>query len=593
MRKIYYIDLFCGAGGTSTGVHLAGAEVLVCVNHDKNAIESHKINHPNAIHLTEDITDFDVIEKVRNIVATKREQEPNAVFVLWASLECTNYSKAKGGLPRDADSRSLAHFMPYYIEAINPDYFFVENVVEFLAWGPLDENGKPLSKKNGIDYLKWKNNIVDKYGYDYSHRVLNAANYGAYTSRERLFLQFNKKGTLTSWPEPTHEKNPKETSDLFYKPLLKWNAVKDVLELEDQGKSIFDRKVFFKSHKIAHKYLVTGKKATEIICELKDGTFIVYRKEDSDKMLADYCSEKFNEAIYFRYDYLVEATEKRILAGLIKFVANGEETFLQKYFSGRPEGKVISINGPSGAIKTADGHGIVSCDFLLKYNSLSNKGKYIPPSINEPSPVISTQGRIGKVAVNFLQSYYGNGGVHSYSEPSPTVGTIDTLGNVSATFLDQQYGTGTPASIENPCNTLTTTPKFGLVNAFIMNPQFNSKGSSIEVPCPVIIARQDKRPLSLVSYNTTEHKIYIPIYDTDSETMVKIKCLMAYYGISDIKTRMLYISELKRIQGFCDNYKLVGTQTEQKKYIGNSVEVNQARAIIQSNINTIRMQRGY
>lgn len=589
MRKIYYIDLFCGAGGTSSGIHLAGGEVLVCVNHDANAIRSHKKNHPNAIHLTEDITDFNVIEKARLIVAEKRKQEPNAVFVLWASLECTNYSKAKGGLPRDADSRSLANFMPYYLEAINPDYFFVENVVEFLAWGPLDSNGKPVSKKNGIDFLKWRNNIIDQYGYDYNYRVLNAANYGAFTKRERLFLQFAKKGLPITWPEPTHEKNPKPKQDLFYQPLKKWNAVKEVLDLEDQGKSIFDRKVYFKTHKIAHKYLTTGKKATEIICELKDGTFIVYHKEDSDKMLADYCSEKFNEAVYFRYDYLVEATEKRILAGLIKFVAKGEEMFLQKYFSGRPEGKVITINGPSGAIKTADGHGLVSCDYLLKYNSLSNKGKYIPPCINEPSPVISTQGRIGKVAVNFLQSYYGNGGVHSHYEPSPTVGTVDTLGNVNVAFVDQQYGNGTAASINEPCNTVTTNPKFGLVNAFIMNPQYNSKGNSIEAPCPVVIARQDKRPLSLVSYNIANESIYIPIYDTDSETMLKIKYLMAYFGICDIKTRMLYINELKRIQGFSDEYELVGTLTEQKKYIGNSVEVNQAKAIVSCNINTIKM----
>ena len=59
--KLLYIDLFCGAGGTSTGVNLARvngepcAKVVACVNHDKNAILSHAANHPETLHFTEDI----------------------------------------------------------------------------------------------------------------------------------------------------------------------------------------------------------------------------------------------------------------------------------------------------------------------------------------------------------------------------------------------------------------------------------------------------------------------------------------------------------------------------------------------------------
>ena len=59
--KLLYIDLFCGAGGTSTGVEKATfhgdkcAKVIACVNHDANAIASHAANHPDAVHYTEDI----------------------------------------------------------------------------------------------------------------------------------------------------------------------------------------------------------------------------------------------------------------------------------------------------------------------------------------------------------------------------------------------------------------------------------------------------------------------------------------------------------------------------------------------------------
>lgn len=138
--KLLYIDLFCGAGGTSTGVNSARingekcADVIACVNHDANAIASHASNHPNALHFTEDIRTLDLSPLIAH-VEKKRIEYPGALVVLWASLECTNFSKAKGGQPRDADSRTLAEHLFRYIDAINPDYIQIENVEEFMSWG--------------------------------------------------------------------------------------------------------------------------------------------------------------------------------------------------------------------------------------------------------------------------------------------------------------------------------------------------------------------------------------------------------------------------------------------------------------------------
>ena len=114
--KLLYIDLFCGAGGTSTGVENARhdgrqcAKVIGCVNHDANAIASHAANHPDALHFTEDIRTLELSPLTAHI-AEMRRQYPDAFVVLWASLECTNFSKAKGGQPRDADSRTLAEHL--------------------------------------------------------------------------------------------------------------------------------------------------------------------------------------------------------------------------------------------------------------------------------------------------------------------------------------------------------------------------------------------------------------------------------------------------------------------------------------------------
>lgn len=131
MIKLLYIDLFCGAGGTTTGVEAARiggkkcAKVIACVNHDANAIRSHAANHPEALHFTEDIRTLDIAPLAAHL-AKCRKLYPGAKVVLWASLECTNFSKAKGGLPRDADSRTLAEHLFRYIEALDPDYIQID-----------------------------------------------------------------------------------------------------------------------------------------------------------------------------------------------------------------------------------------------------------------------------------------------------------------------------------------------------------------------------------------------------------------------------------------------------------------------------------
>ncbi|HRG77840.1 MAG TPA: DNA cytosine methyltransferase, partial [Leptospiraceae bacterium] len=150
-----FVDLFCGAGGVTSGIENAMhsgkkiAEVIACVNHDPLAIESHYSNHPNAVHYTEDIRTLN-IEPLIELVNEHRYD----YICLWASLECTNFSKAKGGLPRDADSRTLANDLLRYIDGIDPDYIFIENVEEFMSWGPLNEHGKPISKLEGQDYIQ-------------------------------------------------------------------------------------------------------------------------------------------------------------------------------------------------------------------------------------------------------------------------------------------------------------------------------------------------------------------------------------------------------------------------------------------------------
>ena len=490
--KLLYIDLFCGAGGTSSGVNSARldgrqcAQVVACVNHDKNAIASHAANHPEALHFTEDIRTLELSPLVAHLQECRRTY-PEALVVLWASLECTNFSKAKGGMPRDADSRTLAEHLFRYIEAINPDYIQIENVEEFMSWGDVDENGKPLSMDKGKSYTRWVRNIK-KYGYNFEHRILNAADYGAYTSRKRFFGIFAKKGLPITFPEATHSK---EGTTSLFGTLEKWKPVRECLDFEDEGDSIFGRK-----------------------------------------------------------KPLVEATLERIYAGLIKFVAGGKDAFIVKYNSvNKKTGKHVppSIDEPCPTVATQNRLALAKVSFLSKQFSGDPMSKNV--SVDAPAGTITCKDHHAIIsAERFIVNYRFNNTGHSIEDPSPTICTVGQIGIASCQFIDMQYGNGTPISTEEPANTVTTTPKFNLVTVkrhYLLNPQYSSAGGSVDKPCFTLIARMDKMPPYLVA--TESGEAAIEVYPTDSPMTVKIKEFMALYGIVDIKMRMLKIPELKRL----------------------------------------------
>lgn len=558
--KLLYIDLFCGAGGTSTGVEYAQlngekcAKVIACVNHDPNAILSHQANHPDTLHFTEDIRTLNLTPLVEHLQKMKK-QYPNALVVLWASLECTNFSRAKGGQPRDADSRTLAEHLFRYIEAIRPNWIQIENVEEFMMWGELDENGKPVSKDQGSDYLRWVHK-VKSYGYDFDWRILNAADFGAYTSRKRFFGQFAQKGLPISFPIPTYAKNGDEGG--MFSCYHKWKPVREVLDFSDEGESIFGRKKPLCEKTLERIYaglikFVAGMSQKDF------SAFIV--KYNSMNKSGHYVAPSIDEPCP------TVACQNRL--GI------AQVSFLSKQFSGNPGDKNISANGPAGTITTKDHHALVNAKFLTEYYGGSEHNH----SVDVPATTVTTRPRHALVGAEFMSQYYGNGFNTSVEDPAPTVTTKDRISLVRC-FIDNQYGNGTPSSVTQPCPTIPTNPKQSLVNTFLMNPQFTSKGGSVDKPCFTLIARMDKMPPYLVC--TERGEVGIAIYEDDSPMTRKIKEFMAIYRIIDIKMRMLKVSELKKIMGFPENYILVGTQSEQKKFIGNAVEVNMSRVLCEA-----------
>ncbi|MCI6454663.1 MAG: DNA cytosine methyltransferase [Hungatella sp.] len=200
-----------------------GRPVDIAINHDPQAIRMHKVNHPDTLHLTEDIFKVDL----KKYVAGRH------VSLMWASPDCTSHSKAKGGQPRNKGLRILPWAVYKHAKAILPDVILMENVEEIQQWGPLDDAGHPIKERAGEDYKRFIA-AMKKLGYDFDSRELVAADYGAPTTRKRWYAIFRRDGKPITWPEPTHSKSGADGR-------LKWLECGDYIDWSDLGRSIFDR----------------------------------------------------------------------------------------------------------------------------------------------------------------------------------------------------------------------------------------------------------------------------------------------------------------------------------------------------------------
>lgn len=249
------IDLFAGGGGASEALKQAiGIDPALAYNHDEWAIGMHAANHPLTIHHREDIWHADP----RVDVAGRK------VGWFHFSPDCTHFSQAKGGQPRSRKIRALAWVAAKWIGQLErvglaPRIVSMENVWQMLSWCPLvakrDKATGRVLKMDGTVAAKdervpvqmqqlipdkkrlgetWRRfvAVLRSFGYVVEWRKLVASDYGAGTSRERLFLIARRDGEAIVWPGPTHGAR----ADLL--PLV---TAADCIDFSDLGRSIFDR----------------------------------------------------------------------------------------------------------------------------------------------------------------------------------------------------------------------------------------------------------------------------------------------------------------------------------------------------------------
>ena len=354
------IDCFAGGGGASVGIEMAlGRQVDIAINHDPEAIRMHEVNHPDTIHLTEDIFKVDLQKYVKR----------RKVALMWASPDCTSHSKAKGGQPRKSGLRILPWAVYKHAKQILPEVIIMENVEEIQQWGPLDEKGHPIKERQGEDYKKFIT-AMKSLGYAFDSRELVAANYGAPTTRKRWYAIFRRDGKDIVWPEQTHFKDSEP----------KWKQCGDFIDWSDLGKSIFDRKkplAEATQKRIANgirKYVIENPKP------------YIVENDDAVAFLIQYHGEQ-------------KAGESRgqLLSEPIKTIDTSNRyglvtAFITKYYK---TGIGQGCDEPLHTITTSPGHfGLVSA-FLIKYYGSGGSCQ----TIDRPLDTITTKDRFGLVNV--------------------------------------------------------------------------------------------------------------------------------------------------------------------------------------------------
>jgi len=248
------VDLFAGGGGASEALKQAlGVDPALAYNHDADAIGMHAANHPLTDHQREDIWHADPVRDVAN----------RAVGWFHASPDCTHFSQAKGGQPRSKATRSLSWVVLKWAGSLAkaghaPRIISLENVAQILTWGPLiakrDKATGRVIKLDGTIAAPgervsvWEQSLVPdkrhagrtwshfvaalrRLGYAVEWRQLIASDFGAGTSRKRLFLLARRDGDPIRWPEPTH--GPGRAHPYV--------TAADCIDFSDRGRSIFDR----------------------------------------------------------------------------------------------------------------------------------------------------------------------------------------------------------------------------------------------------------------------------------------------------------------------------------------------------------------
>jgi DNA (cytosine-5)-methyltransferase 1 len=421
-------DLFCGAGGSSTGL-IQAANVLgfklnlLAVNHWQKAVDTHTRNHPWARHMCADLSSIDPDKAIPG----------GKLDLLIASPECTHHSNARGGKPCSDQSRASAWHVLHWAERLRIDHIMIENVREFENWGPLKRNGRPMKSKRGKTFSAFLT-ALESLGYVVDKRILNAADYGEATCRKRLFIQASRKGPIT-WPKLSH--------------VGRWRAAREVIDWNIKGESIFDRKRPLASRTMDRIEAGLRKFGGEAFIAVLRGSHVQHSSVDEPlgtisaggnhaALCEPFVMNVAHQGGNASRCRSVDDPLSTIPAGHRGELALCEPFIIPMEHSGRQP--VRSMEIPLPTITTAKGGSFGICEpFIVGYHAGKDRDDHRVYSTGEPLPTVDTENRFG-VCQPFLTKYYGSGvGARPVTEPFDTITAKDRFALCEPSGMDIRF----------------------------------------------------------------------------------------------------------------------------------------------------------
>lgn len=617
-----FIDGFAGGGGASTGIaHAIGRDPDIAVNHSETALAIHKANHPDTEHHCTDI---------RLPFLPMRAARGRRVTGMWMSPDCKEFSKAKGGPVKDRSIRTLADEIPHWIEQTRPEVVFVENVEEFEDWGPLEqgEDGKwrVIVDRKGEDFQKWVRRCR-RLGYRVAWRQLRACDYGAPTSRKRLYIIMRRDGGIV-WPKPTH--GHPDSAAVKAGKLLPYRTAAECIDWSIPCPSIFTRQrelAEATKRRIAHgvmRYVVNAARPF-IVPLTHQGSVRVHNIEEpfrtitgahrgelaaADVQIAPHITKFHSNSVGSPMDKEMPTVTGngqptrpagamplgRVDATLAPFVTYGQQGGLNR-----------SVNAPmhTVAASSKDTNGLA--EIRLAPHVMTNRNAAKPfTAADEPTHTITAGGAHQNAVTAFLSSFYTNDAAKDAREPMPTAMAGAGKHAVVAAHLEQANGgprnkNSAGRAADRPLSTATTTGS----QQRIVETTLIEEGA---LP-PEMMERAVRTAAFLVQYYATggeneeaqSQAATVPLRTVTTRArfaVVTVTIDAVTYVIVDIGLRMLKPRELARAQGFPDDYVLDPivrkflrgkwverrlTIAEQISAIGNSVCPPVAQALVAAN----------
>lgn len=513
------VDNFAGGGGASTGIELAaGRPVDIAINHDPEAIRMHMANHPYTEHYQASVWDIDPVEVCRG----------RPVGLAWFSPDCKHFSRAKGGKPVSKNIRGLAWIVLRWAAKVSPRVIILENVPEFVTWGPV-RRGKPVKSKAGQTFRKWLLQLREL-GYKVEYRKLKACDYGAPTVRERFFLVARRDGQPIVFPKPTHGEG---------KGLLAYRTAAECIDWTIPCKSIFGRKKPLAANTMRRIARGLDKFTIKL-----DKPFIINYKFKNPPESTDY--------------------------PLSTITAVGNHCVAMPHISKFYGGVVGScITEPLGTVTAVD-HNALTAAQLIQYHSETAKSETRGQSLNEPVMTVDASPRYALTAAHIVK-YYSGDHYTSANEPLHTVTTKDRNALVESHLCILRRNEDC-RSTEKPLPTITTSgAHFAVIRTKVEKYDQNGNfGNWNEVR---------KLLNKHCGYSLADDEILL------------LEIVGDWYFISDIGMRMLEPRELYRAQGFPEDYIIdrdctgkTYSRKEQVARCGNAVPPPFAEALVRANL---------